>query len=470
MTDTMLTASPEGVRLTSVPEGQAVFVNWPVPLNDPQVLTCDLLDGTDFSNCKLVFFDPLEFAIANGFVASDVDISEVTYVSYSESDFLRYLARVKGASVALQKFLSNGGLLVIRSNIPKSHIKVRKRSSTGTMKYTESVLSTFFWLEDILGVFSFTYCQTKTLKYRLAKSPLKKVFGKSGVHCVQTLNSISVGKLEVIATSGSSAKAPAVSKIVFDSFTGQVFLIPRFIASEEHKKLISAFEQISESRDSGTLRPRWLDYYENQVRDFSPFGPMMAEVELQIEALKKQLATLRQKQEKYDGLVDLLFESENELEAAARTAMDIIGVTCDQLIRGRKTKAFGAQPVDDKSVRLMIRVVSTNTGPVGADEVETLAEAIAASTSAIKAKGLLIGNAARYIRPEQREQWFDEGAIEASKRLDICLMPGLQLFTMVCYVMTRHDAENIEALKSSLRRDIIDCDSQFVLKRKKYAI
>ena len=468
MTETTPTASSEAVKLVSKPDSLAVFINWPV--NDAQIAACDLLDGTDFSNCKLAFLDPLEFATANGFMSPGGEISETVYISYDESDFLRYLARIKGASETLQRFLANGGLLILRSNIPKSYIKVRKRSSTGTMKYTESVVSAFFWLEDILGVYSFTYAYARTLKYLIPKSPLKQAFGKSAVRCVQTLNSVSKGKLEVVASSGSSLRSPGISRISFDSTAGQVFLIPTFVVKQEHRKLIEAFEQVAISCDSGSSRPRWLDYYEKQVRDFSPCRDMMDEVELQMEALKKQLASLMRKQERYDGLVNLLFESDEELEAAARTALEILGFTCNEPVAGRKTSAFEAYPANDKSLHIMVRTASTETGPVGSGELETLARAIEARTSAIRAKGLLIGNAARSSRPEQRDSWFDDECGQASRREDFCLMPSLVLFTIACYIMTRLDAENIEELKRSIRCDILKCDSLFVLSRRKYAI
>ncbi len=449
-------------------EGQAVFINWPV--NNDDVEACDLLDGTDFSGCKLAFFDPFEFAVSNGFWSRNDDISEVAYVSFEEIDFLRYLAASKTASETLRAFLRNGGMLTIRANIPKSYIQVRKKSSTGTTRYTESIVSTFFWLEDILGVYSIRYCGARTLKYLMPKNPLKKVFGNVEVRCVQTVNSVGKGKMQAIAGSGTSPKAVAIARITFDSESGQVYLIPKFIIKNEAQHLIEAFEKIYNSRESGSVRPHWLGHYEDQLRQFSPYRPQMDEIELQIEALKKQRGSLMRKQKKFDGVVDLLFESDTELQTAARTALDIMGFDCSAIPHTRKANAFEARPVDDKSTRLMVRAVSTDAGPVPPEEVEKLTQAMKSGTSAIKAKGLLIGNAARSMRPEQRESWFDERCLNEAKREDLCLMPSLVLFTMACYIMTRMDTDNIEKLKNSLQRDIIRCDKLFVLSRKKYVI
>ncbi|MCD6250024.1 MAG: hypothetical protein J7J98_06830 [candidate division Zixibacteria bacterium] len=466
--DATLVATFEGVRLEQTPQSLAMFVNWSA--HDREFPTCNLLDDVDFANYKLIFFDPHRFAIANRLLSPEAEISDVNYVSFKERDFVHYLSGVKRVAASLTQFLGNGGLLVIRSNIPKSHIKVRKRSSTGTRKYTESVISSFFWLEDILGVYSLTYCQAKTLRYLNPKNPLHGVFGKSGIHCVQTLNSTSKAQMEVIATSGSSTNAAAISRLSFDTIPGQIYLVPQFLIKGETAKMVEAFKQIAASAQSGSLRPSWLDYYEKQVRDFSPFRSKIDEVEIKMEALKKQLASLIHKQDVYDDLPHLLFESEGELEIATRTALEILGFTCLQPTSNGKASAFEVHPANDKSVRLMVRATHSESGPILVNQVTALQTAIENRTSAIKAKGMLVGNAARYTRPEQRHSWFDEPSTKESKRSDICLMPSLVLFTMACYVMTRHDAENIDALKTSLRRDIIDCDSVFVLSRKKYAI
>jgi len=468
MTESTLVASPKGIKLERNTDPSVVFINWPV--DDARASFCDLLDRTDFSHFKLAFFDPLMFALDHGFWTQGHDISDVSYVSFQEKEFMRYLADVKAASDTLRAFLRNDGVLIVRSNLPKSFIKVRKRSSTGTMKYTESVISTFFWFYDLLGALSLNYCQAKTLKYIQPKNPLREVLGNVAVQCVQTVNSVTGGKLEIVAGSGVSTRSAAIARITFDPQPGQAYLIPRFLIKEEYKLLIDAFEQIYQGRRSGSVRPHWLRYYESQLRDFSPYRPHMKEIELQLEALQKRQTSLQRKQDKFNGLADLLFENDTELETAVRVALEIIGFECKAVPGSRKAVSFDARPAGDRSTRLTVRAVGTESGPVTLGEIKKLSTAIAASTSAITAKGLLVSNALRTTRPDQREQWFDEDVIEEARRQDFCLMPSLVLFTMACYVMTRLNAENIEDLKNSLRRDIIRCDSLFVLSKKKYAI
>ena len=467
MTESTLVASPEGVKLERNTGPSVVFINWLA--GDARVSFCDLLDRTDFSHCKLAFFDPLIFAQDHGFWTKGHEISDISYVSFQEKEFMRYLADVKTASDTLRAFLQNDGVLIVRANLPKSFIKVRKRSSTGTMKYTESVVSTFFWLDDLLGALSLNYCQAKTLKYIQSKNPLREALGDVAVQCVQTVNSVTGGKLEIVAC-GGSIRSAAIARITFDPQPGQAYLIPRFLIKEEYKFLIEAFEQIYQGRRFGSVRPQWLRYYESQLRDFSPYRPHMKEIELQLEALQKRQASLQRKQDKFNGLANLLFENDTELETAVRVALEILGFECKAAPGSRKAAAFEARPVGDRSTRLTVRAVGTDSGPVTLGEVRKLSTAIAASTSAVTAKGLLVSNSLRTIQPEHRETWFDEKALEEARRQDFCLMPSLVLFTMACYVMSRLDADNIEDLKNSLRRDIIQCDSLFILSRRKYAV
>lgn len=469
--DAAIAASPDEVQADQANQAalaDVMFVNWPT--QDAVTPFCNLLDGIDFSKHKLVFFDPLRFAIMNRLVAPEADISDVNYASFEERDFVRYLGATRRAAESLQKLLDDGGLLILRSNIPKAHIRVKKRSTAGTRKYTESVISAFFWLEEILGVYSLTYCQAKTLRYVKTKTPLLHVFGKAGVHCLQTLNSASKAQLEIIAVTSGSANSAAISKLTFEGNSGQVYMVPQFLTKGETGKMIDAFRQIAVSTQSGSLRPSWLSYYEKQVKDFSPFRTMIDKVEIEMETLKKQMATLVRKQEVYDGLPQLLFESDSELELATRTALEILGFVCVSPPSGSRATSFEVHAAEDKGTRMVVRPVFTETGPILGGHVTMFQSALEGRTSAIKAKGILVSNAARYVRPEQRQVWFDEKAVEESKRTDICLMPSLVLFTMALYVMTRHDAENLDGLKNSLRRDIIECDSIFILDRKKYAI
>ncbi|MCK4373409.1 MAG: hypothetical protein KAW61_09680, partial [candidate division Zixibacteria bacterium] len=216
-----------------------LFINWPT---DQQANHhCDLLAGHDFSDYSIVFLDPLEFAVAHGLRSNCQFLSESEYISYNEREFSRFLTGIKRASESLKELLHKGGLLVIRSQIPNSHIKVRKRSSAGSGSYTESVLSAFFWLEDILGKYTFNSCRVKAIRFVAPGDPLGKPFARAGVDCVQTQDFIEKGQRHVVAAGGPYFKDPVVSRIVCDDWRGLVYVIPKFRVLHEERMLVEAF-------------------------------------------------------------------------------------------------------------------------------------------------------------------------------------------------------------------------------------
>ncbi|MCK4607463.1 MAG: hypothetical protein KAU35_09225 [candidate division Zixibacteria bacterium] len=444
------------------------FVNWPV--DEDSVTSCDLLDGTDLGECGLVFFDPLQFARDHQLWTNVDSISDTGYVSRTETEFIQYLAGIKKASQGLQAVLASGGTLVIRSNIPKGYIKVHKKSTAAIKGYTETVMPVFFWLEEFLGKYSFQYCNTRTLKFLVPKNPLRNVFSESAVNCLQTLKAVGKGKREVIAGTGSTFRVPAISKITFDTVPGQIYLIPQFIIKGEPEQLIKAFRDVCQSRGTGSVRPRWLTYYENELRYFSPYREELERLDLEIEALKKKKGVILCKQAGIDRLADLLFENEGELVAAARTALETVGFDCAEPVGKEKQESFGASFRDDTIYRTLVRVASSNRGPIRVAELHKLLQSIDSNSLKVGLKGILIGNASRGSQPERREHWFDAECLELSKQHDVCLLPTYELFMIVCYVMTRRSADNIEDIKMSLRRDIFSCDTQFTVNRKKYAI
>ncbi len=444
------------------------FVNWPV--DEDNVLSCDLLDGTDLGACSLVFFDPLQFARDHQLWTNVESISETGYVSHSETEFMQYLAGIKKATQSLQAVLANGGTLVIRSNIPKGFIKVHKKSTAAIKGYTETVMPVFYWLEDFLGKYSLQYCNTRTLKFLVPKNPLRNVFSGSAVNCLQTLKAVGKGKREVIAGTGSTFRVPAISKITFDTVPGQIYMIPQFIIKREPEQLIKAFKDVCQSHGSGSVRPRWLTYYENELRHFSPYRAELEKLDLKVEALKKQKTVVLSKQAGIDRLADLLFENESELVDAASTALQTLGFDCAEPAGTKDPGTFGASFRDDTICRAQVSVVGCNRGPVRVDEFHKLLQSIQSNSLRVGLKGILVSNAARSSQPEHREHWFDVECLELSKQHDVCLLPTYELFTIVCYVMTRSSAKNIEKLKLSLRRDIFSCDTQFAVNRKKYAI
>ena len=203
------------------PASKLAFANWTVDSSTYE--SCDLLAGVDFSGYNIVFLDPLEFAVTHELRKNCSDLSETEYYAYDEREFGRYLVGIKQGSAAIIDVLSRGGLLVLRSQIPNSHIKVRKRTTAGGGTYTQSLLSAFFWLEEILGKYSFKSCHLRAVKFLVPNDPVSKVFGRAAVDCIQTQNVVAKGRREIIAAGGPYFKDPIVSRLTSVDWPGLVY-------------------------------------------------------------------------------------------------------------------------------------------------------------------------------------------------------------------------------------------------------
>lgn len=442
-----------------------MFVNWPIP--DKTADSCDLLDGTDFSNHGLVFFDPLEFARAHGLRSREKNISSVEYVSCSEEAFKRYLSGIKTATASIRELLNNRGVFIIRAQIPNCQFQIRKRSSVGTHKYTESVVSPFFWLEEYLGKYSFQYCNLNTIKFIARSHPLKKALGGYPVSLQQIQNSVDIGHSEVIAASGIAYRSPAITRVWFDHIPGQIYLIPEFVVEMEHVHLVDAFMRLLRGKSFGFDTPKWVEVYEVQLKSINPFTAELERLDREIDALEAEKNAILEKIEATMRLVDLLVESEDCLESAARTAIQTLGFNC---LESNSKKADCTFEALSEQGNVIIRVASTDNGPVSLDELLELEDIIERQNAKPRPKGILVGNASRLVPPTERGSWFDTDCIEKAQNSDICLMPSFELYTAACHILSKRESSHYDEMRASLRNDLMTCDSQFSLNRRKYGI
>jgi hypothetical protein len=445
-----------------------LFVNWPTDQQADH--HCDLLAGHDFSDYGIVFLDPLEFAVAHGLRSNCERLSESEYISYDEREFSRFLTGIKRASESLRELLHKGGLLVIRSQIPNSHIKVRKRSSAGSGSYTESVLSAFFWLEDILGKYTFNSCRVKAIRFVAPGDPLGKPFARAGVDCVQTQDFIEKGQREVVAAGGPYFKDPVVSRIVCDDWRGLVYVIPKFRVLHEERMLVEAFQQVVGRHKRQSSRPTWITRYLTELDELSPYQSGIDLAKAQLEAIHVQLTKLQRKQDDLRRVTSILYQHREELTSAVSTALALLEY--DVRVHDACENGVVLEAVEKgiKGARLIFMAAACDEGPLPSSNLVQLTDIVDKQQSNVRVKGVLIGNADRNKPPELRTTWFDQECLELARQSDLCLLPTVELYTIIGHLLRRSDSSKLESIKTSIRRDIIACDSHFKLNRKKYGL
>ena len=452
----------------SKPVGKVMFVNWSV--DNPNYNQCDLLSEINFSNCNILFFDPLEFANAHGLRNNISNLSETEYFPFDERQFGRYLVGIKQGSLALINILNNGGLLVLKSQIPNSHIKVRKRTAAGGGTYTESLLSAFFWLEEILGKYSFRSCHFKTVKYLVQNDPVSKVFGHTAVDCIQTQNIISKGHREVIAAGGTYFKDAIISRLTSDEWPGLIYIVPNFSINNETTLLIDAFTEVFERHRLNPFRPKWVDSYKSQLDDLSPYSNEIGLIEAQMEGLKKQMASLQHQNEDLMQLTNMLYRERDDMDSAIEMALSKIGYTTQILSCEHESTVWISVAKEKKNERIVFTSASSDDGPIESSTVDSFKKIVDQQNSKTSTKGVLIGNADRGRHPLERSVWFEDECLDLARQSNICLMPSDELFTIVIYLMKKAESKNLDDLKASICREIITCDSQLELNRKKYRL
>ena len=446
----------------------SIFVDWKGPVEPLD--SCSLFDNTDFTKHNLVFFDPYQLALNAGLRTKDKEFTKVEYADLSEKQFIEYLGQAKQATAKLKSLLQNDGILVIRSAIPKGHIKVRKRTSAAIRSYTESVLSTFFWLDEVLGKSTFQDCSTKILKYPHRDIPLVEVFRDCMVECRQAQISIGRGFTRVLAVGGPTGKLPLITKVSLKPEPGQIYFIPKFLVPDEAEKLITAFTKMKAVDEPDYSKPTWLGYYQKQITEHNPLSRKIEDIDQQIDALAKQRGELSLKLSEGTSLPNILWERGAKLRHGVKAAFDVLGLEVD-FSQVEQHELTLESPIEYQQYRkVVIRVAEPDAGPVGAEVVEEFVGHLAERPKFPKPKGILVGNGMCSFPPEKRDIWFEQAGAVSARAQEVCLITVLDLFTAAALVLSRTGSDSQEMIKDSLVKDILSGEGLFVLNRAKYAI
>ncbi len=446
--------SSQEVR-SDLPEGEfddrVTFVNWDAAREEYDV--CDIMDGSDFSDSSIVFLDPLQFATDHGLWKGEKSVSKIDYITLGDEDVPRYLVGLKLAADTLRRLLDNGAILVIRSNLPNSHIKVAKKSSASQLTYTQGLVSSFFWLEELVGGFSFNYCNHKRLKFLYKEHPLAREFDGAEISCYQTLNSVGRGKMEVIASSGAS---PAVTKISFLDTPGRVYLIPYFQVEDETRRLVEVFRKVLHSPDSSTVKPDWVNNHSVRLSRTNPYPVLIERLEKEIDRLQTLRDQYAQERREIPRLTGLLYQNYYEMQPVVHMALGRLGFAVAPESISYTGETFRIHRKDDeKQCRALVRMADAEKTPIGKKEVAELVASLEATHDRTRPKGILLGNGERLRPVEMREIWFEDEAIDLAAANQIALIPTPRLFQAVCHALEHMNDDDFEEQLEAVRSEIM---------------
>lgn len=445
---------------------RVIFCDWTI--ESDKFERCSLFNLTDLNGHKVIFFDPLVFALNNGLRKNASDLWARENISFIESRFQQFISKVKAATDRIRDFIGNGGIFVVRSSLPNSHITVRKKSSSSSKQYVTSVVSPFFWLEEFIGKYSFQHAKESKLRFLDNNNILNHFLKNTAIECNQTQNVIPRGTVNVLADNGKQTRLPIITRVSFPPQKGELYFIPKFLLNGEDQILAEAFMKIAEASAHRLLKPKWLGDYEKELALANPYISALGEVNREIGQLEKTRQSLIEKSRETEIYTELLYKSGDELLSVAKKTFRLMGFFSPEPPSSIAKAGFDFYYRDKHAFHIAGCVVSSLKGPIPFDTFERFADKIRGCKTSEPLKGILVANANMSKDPSQRGSWFADEILENSRGDEICLLTTAELFIIACYLLGKSDSLTGNAIKESLRKDLLECDSVFSLNRKKF--
>lgn len=453
---------------------QAIFIDWQSkqwsPDSQESITTGTLFDLPDLEKFDLLFFDPLQFALANDLRENDSELWMAEYISLTEPELVSFLSKIRQAANDIRHFLDGGGIWILRSNIPNSHIKIHKQSKIGAKRYTESVISTFFWLEEFLGSYSIQYGADYALRFQGLRNHLYKVFGDSPVESLESPVITHNENIQVIAESARFPFHPVIYRINRQPRPGEIYTIPKFLVKDEEQQLIKAFDAILNDSINGPKQPAWLNRYEQKLLTINPYSNELTQTEKDIGLLEQQRVELYRKRDRIAEYAGLLYATDEELTQLVRRAFNLIGFAMPDQPEPILRAEFDIYLRDNTSHPIAGKIVATGEKPLDYSSFQDLLDKIESleKGGGEKPIPILISNGPYKKHPAKRFTSFEKKIIQTNLTKKICLISTVTLFEIVCLILEHAFSPHVDHIKEMIRADIGSCTGQFETNLRKY--
>lgn len=447
---------------------RVLFCDWK---NAPESANCTtLFELSDLTDIDIVFFDPLEFAVSAGLRQNQSEIYKAEYLPYSEDELRTFVAGIKLATEILRDFVTQGGMFVIRGNMPKSYIKVTKKSIVSAIsnKYTESVVSIFYWLEEFLGRFGCQYGIDHSFSYIAPRSRIYKAFGQCPAEsqCAVTLNSAEFQY--IIAESPHEPYHPLIYAVSGKHGLGDTYIIPNFLIDDEAKRLADVFVDIHKHKSSGIDYPFWVDKFEQKLNKANPFNRKVFDIDKEVEYLKRKRAQVFDQSEDIRELLHLVYSHGEDLKYAVKKAFDIIGFQFPTVPESLKDVPFDLYMRNDSASNISVDVFASEKYAIDAEEFQRTIEHVDACNREDKPKIIIVANAVNTVEPNKRVQEFADEVVRQNQSRGYSLLSSVILFELACTVLDSLESPNLDELKESIQRDILESKGEYKADIRKY--
>ena len=214
-------------------------------------------------------------------------------------------------------------------------------------------------------------------------------------------------------------------------------------AIQTGKQFVSAIVNVDKVYRQGgevTPAPDWVAQEKFVLPKEQQIRSKLLTLETKIDILQKEKEQLQQTLAEETALKGLLYEKGKPLEAAISKSLKLIGFEVSQY---RDSESEFDIVFESKEGRLIGEAEGKDNKAVNIDKLRQLEmnihEDFTRDEVKEMAKGSLIGNAYRFLPPEDRSEFFTDKCLTAAKRSNIALIKTTDLFFVSRYLAAKVD-------------------------------
>lgn len=200
-------------------------------------------------------------------------------------------------------------------------------------------------------------------------------------------------------------------------------------------KSIIGVDEVVRKKSESTPSPNWAEEEFYALPKEKRIGKKLLALSVKIEALQKEREQFEHTLADEITLKHLLYENGKPLELSILEALKLLGFNTSQY---RNSDSEFDVVFESKEGRFLGEAEGKDNKPINIHKLRQLEmnihEDFARDDINEMAKGVLIGNAYRFLPPEDRGDFFTQKCLTAANRSDVALIKSIDLFMVAKYL------------------------------------
>jgi hypothetical protein len=397
----------------------------------PTFDSCDFSEKKSLTDYDVVIIDP------DGITASfpRPDKQDATNFIYWKEDIHFFWELMRFRRSEINALLDNGKVII--SFLAPIHDGLMQHSS----KVRYSSITNYDWFEKGFGYASIIKGEGRVLKLVDNNNPFAGYYHafKSDLYFSAYINITSdrfTGKSFI--TNQTNHVVGFLEKIR----NGFVVFLPNFIRNEENdKKFVGVIKNILKEKFNLIIKtdsPDWINQY--VVPGTDKLSEALAGIQIEIKKLESEKLKIETEREDLENFKELLYEQGHILQDKVVDAFSMMGFKAETV----KIENTDFDVVlESKEGRAIGEVEGRDDSAIHKGKIDQLLSAITQDSGKTGsfAKGILIGNHYRKIKPEDRGEVFTTAVMDLAKHFNFALISTVSLYYVVIYLLEHPEDE-----------------------------